>query len=565
MEKKIFQLDLDSSSLKIKEILTTEDFLFVEFWGISNEYPTNNNSHFPLKTMEHNVKHNTFYGKPILGKFNNITKNYEVHNYKEKYDPEFEISYYDYEDGERPLGFVREGHDTVRLEKDENGLTWIVFTAALWVKYNYQGVKKLLKSKRSKISVEVTIIKSHEDENGVEIFDEWVFDGATILGYRPHSRIEAKEGINNAHMTIVEKMKKKSFSQDFKKITFAYENMNDDIKENDSRLYIDKTLQKGESPLTEDVRMNEEFTQEEQVEKVESFTDDVEKVENSEVVENFESDEKIENKKEDESCNNKENESCDNKEQCSEDDIQDDGCGNFENSEEKPVEESNENNCGTFEDDDDDNKDDIDHPDDQDEDSQDSKEENSEKPEEDCGKFEDENPEEKSEEKEVNTDDENQEEVNMSVETFNIDGVEYTGKQLFEKYQDETSSLSMKFESLKKDFDETVEKLHKYEKAEKEAFIEKLCNEVKVFALDVKLNKTSMESVLDKCKKGVITTFEDAKKEVVYEAYISAETDQKVEFSSKADFGHRKNDVDISEKKAKSPFETLTDFINNKN
>jgi hypothetical protein len=567
MTKKVFQFNLDSSSLKIKEVLTTKDFIMIELWGISNEYPTNNNSHFPLHTMEQNVKNNTFFGKPILGKFNNVTNNYEVHNSKEKYDPEFDVSYYDYEDGERPLGYVREGVNTVRIEKDENGLSWIVFTAVLWVKYNYQGIKKLLKAKRSKISVEVTINESHEDENGVEIFDDWVFDGATILGYRPHSRVEAKEGINNAHMTIVEKMKKETFSQRMKKITFAYDNIDEtDIKEIDSRLYIEETLQKEAKPLTEDVKKNEEFIQEEQVESKEEFVEDSEKIENTENSEQIKEEESckeketetVEETKEEETCKEKEIEACGDEEKCSENETKDANCGNFENPEEEKVEESKEDNCCNFEEDDaNDGKDDIDHPDDQDGDSDDSKEENSEDSEETCGKFE----EEKSEEdKAVNTDDENQEDVKMSVEMFTIDGVEYTGQQLFEKYQNDLTELQSRFDAMKVDFDIANEKIAKYEEAEKKAFVDKLCEDVKAFVSEKNLVIASMGSILDKCKEGAIATFEEAKKEVIYEAYKESETiPAKKEFSTKAD-DMRKSQS--SENVVKTPLQGLKEFIN---
>ena len=43
-----------------------------------------------------------------------MSNNYEVHNYKTKYDPEYGMEYCDYEDGERPLGLIRES-DTVKI------------------------------------------------------------------------------------------------------------------------------------------------------------------------------------------------------------------------------------------------------------------------------------------------------------------------------------------------------------------------------------------------------------------------------------------------------------------
>ena len=148
---KVLHFDLDTSFVKIKEIMRDKDFLEMEFWAISDAYPNRNKSHFPSGTFMPNIKKGRFYNKPILGKFNNVTDNYETHVYKKKYDPELDMEYYDYEDGgERPLGLIRES-DNVRVETDKDGLHWIVFTAVLWVKYNYRGVKRILKSKNGKV------------------------------------------------------------------------------------------------------------------------------------------------------------------------------------------------------------------------------------------------------------------------------------------------------------------------------------------------------------------------------------------------------------------------------
>ena len=64
---------------------------------------------------------------------------------------------------------------------------------------------------------------THKDENGVEIFDDWVFDGITILGYRPNTKVPVQEGIPNAHLTINDLMAEKTFSNQLKTLCFAYE------------------------------------------------------------------------------------------------------------------------------------------------------------------------------------------------------------------------------------------------------------------------------------------------------------------------------------------------------
>lgn len=219
MDKKILKFDLDSKNVKIKNILETKDFIKLEIWAISNVYPNNNNSHFPLPTMEKNVAEGNFYDKPVLGKWNSINEDLEVHNSQIKYDSEYDTVYFDYENGETPMGTIRQS-DSVEIRDGKDGLKWIVFTAVLWTKYNYNAVKKLLKSRKKKVSVEVSVTQWHYDENDIEIFDEWVFDGVTILGNLPNTKTPAEAGIPDAHLTILEKIEDAIFNKQVKVVQF---------------------------------------------------------------------------------------------------------------------------------------------------------------------------------------------------------------------------------------------------------------------------------------------------------------------------------------------------------
>lgn len=219
MDKKILKFDLDSKNIKIKNILETKDFIKLEIWAISNIYPNNNNSHFPLHTMEKNVEDGNFYDKPVLGKWNSINGDLEVHNSQIKYDSEYDTVYFDYENGETPMGTIRQS-DNVEIRDGKDGLKWIVFTAVLWTKYNYNAVKKLLRSRKKKVSVEVSVTKWHYDENDIEIFDEWTFDGVTILGNLPNTTTPAEAGIPDAHLTILEKIEDAVFNKQVKVVQF---------------------------------------------------------------------------------------------------------------------------------------------------------------------------------------------------------------------------------------------------------------------------------------------------------------------------------------------------------
>ena len=53
---KVLHFDLDTSFVKIKEIMRDKDFLEMEFWAISDAYPNRNKSHFPSGTFMPNIK-----------------------------------------------------------------------------------------------------------------------------------------------------------------------------------------------------------------------------------------------------------------------------------------------------------------------------------------------------------------------------------------------------------------------------------------------------------------------------------------------------------------------------
>lgn len=570
MDKKVLHFNMDTSYIKIKEIMKNKDFISIEFWAISNEYPNNNNSHFTLESMEKNIERGSFFNKPILGKFNNTTNNYETHNYKEKYDPELDLVYYDYEDGERPLGLIRES-DNVRIETDENGLKWIVFSAVIWVKYNYMGVKKILKSKKSKVSVEVTILSSHIDENNVEIFDDWVFDGVTILGYRPNTMSPVKEGINNACLSIVERMQEHLFDNHFKVLQFAYdelENKDTDIDENESHLYIENNEKGGVKLFTYEQKREilngaliEQFKTIREDENeycwLRDYDDDFAYIvidcvvyripysmnEDNEVTFDFDSKVRV-------VIDYKEfvEDDCGGCDDCKKDveDTSTDGDSDNNN------EEDNKQNCDC-----DDTNDDKDDADDTQEDE--------------CSNN-----------------------CKMS-ETFVINEQEFTAQELFEKYLSDMSEINAKFDELQssygrlvveknelfesyeaiktekdvlqKDFEELSAKtddyqakIQEFEQKEKDAKIEALCFEVKDMATKESFSEDVINDLMDRCKKEEFVTKEDAIKEI---AYISFKNKQEVqkheEFSAKVPNGKTVDNTDS--KKTKTSFDNLTDYV----
>ena len=238
---------LDSKSLKIKEILN-QDFMQIEILAISEGLNRNKTS-FTLEGMKKAIP--TFYNKFIMGYYrvNNINNGegvFEEHNSDMRYDKELNEYYWSYtaSNAERPLGLVRES-DKVDII-DFHGKKWITLTAVILTKYNREAVKHLLNSKgKRKVSVEITVTKSHKDENGIEIIEEFILDAITILGNRKNSTLPCSEGIEGASLKVL------NFSEVVEKqkeaICFAYQSL-DELSSNEKT----EEIQMGEQNLEEE-------------------------------------------------------------------------------------------------------------------------------------------------------------------------------------------------------------------------------------------------------------------------------------------------------------------------
>lgn len=189
--------------------------------AISSAYPNRNNSYFTKEAMEKAIP--TFYNKPILGSFDVNQDDFRGHEGELAWDNELEQYYFDYtdSDSEAPLGLIR-SEDKVEMIQDSSGLYWIQFSCALWVKYSYKMVKRLLKSKngKKKISVEVEVNDYYIDENGIEVITDFTFDGVTILS----DKLET--GIADAEMTILDRLEDLTFKKKQQCLTYAYNSLN---------------------------------------------------------------------------------------------------------------------------------------------------------------------------------------------------------------------------------------------------------------------------------------------------------------------------------------------------
>ena len=214
--------ELDSKQIRIRDILNDKNFLEIEIYAISDANPNRNKSHFTLESMQKGLE--SFNDKPILGFFNK-QGDFESHNGRVAYDPEEQVDYWDNSNGEQILGFIRQTDRKEIVERD--GLHWICCTAMIYTQYNYKQVKKLLKDRKKKVSVEIAVLDS-EMVDGVEYIKEFDLKGITILGSR--NGIQVKEGIEGAGLSILEVFDAARFSGQKQTIIQAYSQLEDDEK-----------------------------------------------------------------------------------------------------------------------------------------------------------------------------------------------------------------------------------------------------------------------------------------------------------------------------------------------
>lgn len=214
--KNILQFNLSPKQIKFKNILNKE-FVEMEIWAVSDIDPNRNKSHFTLESMERVVANGSIKNKPIVGFFKE--NDFTTHEGVADYDIELQNEYWNTERGERILGWVRESDPVEIVEKD--GLHWIKFRCVLCVKYCYAQVKRLLKDRNKKVSVEITVHKSEKRPDGIVDLIDWDLNGTTILGSKNGK--EVLEGIPGAHLSILEDLGGEAFAEQKKVLSFAYE------------------------------------------------------------------------------------------------------------------------------------------------------------------------------------------------------------------------------------------------------------------------------------------------------------------------------------------------------
>lgn len=214
--KNILQFDLSSKQIKFKDILSKE-FVELEIWAISDVDPNRNNSHFTYESLKKAVENGSMKNKPIVGFFEN--NNFTTHEGHADYDLELDKEFWNTEKGERILGWIRESDPVELVEKD--GLHWVKFRCILCATYCYAQVKRLLKDRHKKVSVEITVHKSSKRDDGVLDILDFTLNGTTILGSKNGK--EVLEGIPGAHLSILENLDTDALMAQKTALSFAYE------------------------------------------------------------------------------------------------------------------------------------------------------------------------------------------------------------------------------------------------------------------------------------------------------------------------------------------------------
>ena len=240
----LMTFSLGADKVKLKKILSG-NFLQLEMRAVSDG-ENRNKSYFSLESLQNALP--SFINKPILGYFNTKEGDFESHNGVWKKDPDTEEPYWDTNspNGERILGLIRES-DSVFIEPDNKGKNWIVLTCALWVQYALPQIKKLLKDKKKKVSVEIDI-KEYEDRDGIRYINRFELLGITILGSKNGKPV--MEGIEGASASVLDIIDNEVFNRQKTALCFAYKELDGDTidvgksnKEDSEQLDNELTLQ----------------------------------------------------------------------------------------------------------------------------------------------------------------------------------------------------------------------------------------------------------------------------------------------------------------------------------
>ena len=242
--RKTFSIPVNN--IDVKE-LNNGDFLKLKIYSISNGV-NRNKSEFLEESFDDGIK--TIYNKPLLAYYNKHLDDTEEHNAKLSLDENGDLFYdYNYAEAEKPVGVIPESA-TVTIEELE-GKKWIVIDPVLvWTEYNRKLINVIKRQLKKKVSVEIDVLDSYIDKDGIERIKKWNFLGITILGKNKYG-VPVDEAIEGAHLSLHTFSNSKEFENYKNKLNFAIQSekikySSDILNKYGISLYSAKEYGKGE-------------------------------------------------------------------------------------------------------------------------------------------------------------------------------------------------------------------------------------------------------------------------------------------------------------------------------
>ena len=105
------------------------------------------------------------------------------HNYSMKRDPKTGEEYASFtaSDAERIVGWIPKEQSNVRLEVID-GTEWVIVKGNLWAFYAKELVDQIARQGSMEVSIETLVTEERKGENGVDVEEEYLVLGITILG-----------------------------------------------------------------------------------------------------------------------------------------------------------------------------------------------------------------------------------------------------------------------------------------------------------------------------------------------------------------------------------------------
>ena len=201
-------LSLPIKHFSIKDYKNDDRFMQIEIWGCC-EGQNPNKSSFDMVGMLDATP--SLQNSPILCYIDKKINDATGHVCKLIGIDENGNPIYNYDNGEKIVGIVNESSN-IRIE-ERDGKNWTVYTALIFVNYNYELKKILQRDKIKSVSIEIRVLES-EMIDDIEHIGKFKYLGTTILGAK------TRPGISGAMLKLFG-FNNENFDQFKRQVAFA--------------------------------------------------------------------------------------------------------------------------------------------------------------------------------------------------------------------------------------------------------------------------------------------------------------------------------------------------------